>query len=225
MYFDPANTKSYPGSGTTISDLSGNGVIGTIGGSPPFTTTARGEFNFDGINDKSIVTNLTTNYSQYTMAAWVKVNVGGTSGAVISKNSYFAITTNDWPVWFSASSSSIYSTVNDGTAFSITPPTNGATVNPSITMGGVWRYAVITYNASQLIAYIDGQPIASSPTAVVPPSNTNAWTIGRPAVEVGGGIGGERFEGAIAQIMMYNRALSSIEVMSNFNATRGRYGV
>ena len=50
LVLDAGNTKSYPGSGTTWSDLSGNGNDGTINGAT-HTSGTGGYFDFDGSND------------------------------------------------------------------------------------------------------------------------------------------------------------------------------
>jgi len=55
LLLDAANTKSYPGSGTTWTDLSGNGNTGTLTNSPTFTTDNGGAIRFDGTNDYVVV--------------------------------------------------------------------------------------------------------------------------------------------------------------------------
>jgi hypothetical protein len=47
-YWDATKTNSYPGSGTTWTDLSGRGANGTLSGSPTFSS---GEMVFDGVDD------------------------------------------------------------------------------------------------------------------------------------------------------------------------------
>ena len=51
LHLDAANYKSYPGSGTTWSDLSGNGNNGTLTNGPTFDSGNRGSIVFDGSND------------------------------------------------------------------------------------------------------------------------------------------------------------------------------
>ena len=48
---DAANTKSYPGSGTTWSDLSGNSNNGTLTNGPTFNSRNGGSIVFDGVDD------------------------------------------------------------------------------------------------------------------------------------------------------------------------------
>jgi hypothetical protein len=51
LCWDPANSQSYPGSGTTIYDISGNGNHGTLYNGVGFSTANNGVLTFDGTND------------------------------------------------------------------------------------------------------------------------------------------------------------------------------
>lgn len=51
LYVDAGISDSYPGTGTSWFDISGNGHVGTLNGGPTYTTNVGGEFNFDGSND------------------------------------------------------------------------------------------------------------------------------------------------------------------------------
>ena len=51
LYLDAANKKSYPGSGTVWSDLSGNANTGTLTNGPTFDSSNNGSINFDGTDD------------------------------------------------------------------------------------------------------------------------------------------------------------------------------
>ena len=51
LYLDAANTKSYPGSGTTWTDISGKSNNGTLTNGPTFDSGNKGTIVFDGSND------------------------------------------------------------------------------------------------------------------------------------------------------------------------------
>lgn len=57
LYLDAANQKSYPGSGTTWTDLSGNGNTGTLTNGPTFSANNNGGIVFDGANDYVSISN------------------------------------------------------------------------------------------------------------------------------------------------------------------------
>ena len=79
LYLDAANPKSYPGSGTTWKDLSGNGNNGTLVNGPTFNSANGGSIVFDGTNDYVITTNLlnpTTNPNE-SVFVWFNPTAAG----------------------------------------------------------------------------------------------------------------------------------------------------
>ena len=50
VFVDPANARSYPGTGTTLTDLEGSNN-GTLTNGPTFSSNNRGVFTLDGTND------------------------------------------------------------------------------------------------------------------------------------------------------------------------------
>ena len=84
-----------------------------------------------------------------------------------------------------------------------------------------WTHLVITFANQQANFYVNGVLVGSatiSKTSILY-SNNNPVYIGKNAS------GGEPFEGRLANIKVYNRALSAAEVQRNFNALRGRFGI
>ena len=75
LSLDAANRKSYPGSGTTWFDRSGNGINGILTNGPTFSAANGGSLVFDGIND---VVNTTTSIidrsdgQEITVSCWIK---------------------------------------------------------------------------------------------------------------------------------------------------------
>jgi hypothetical protein len=94
LALDAANTKSYPGSGTTWSDLSGNGNTGTLTNGPTFNSANGGSIAFDGIDDYTnlgLVTQL-TNITNVSVNAWV---YPVTSSTTVYVSRYFNTTLNN----------------------------------------------------------------------------------------------------------------------------------
>ena len=88
LSFDAANTKSYPKSGTTWSDLSGNGNTGTLTNGPTFNSANGGSIVFDGVDDYVNVANASSlNSSAQTISVWYNATtIPGRAATVIGKH-------------------------------------------------------------------------------------------------------------------------------------------
>ena len=211
LCLDAQNPRSYSGTGTIWSDVSGNRNNGTLVNGPTYNTTNYRSIVLDGINDYVVTTGFTpAATSTYSISIWVSpaavtagiqtiASVRQTSGP--SDDFGFDIILNASSLlelrWNSASSSGgITGTtmVNNG-AYNITLSyTSGASV--------YWNNSLV-YTSS-----------------LIDPAGRNL-TIGSMA----GDTPSLFFNGKIMNIYSYNRALSASEVNQNFNALRGRYGI
>lgn len=211
LCLDPGNTKSYPGSGNTWSDLSGNGNNLTMQGtlsfsSGAFTSTATIS-NYWGINPFNHPT------TAVTVEMWALANSGSSSDGFWS----YASTASD-------NNNLLYDQTNLG----IYGPTGFVATNISIA-DGVWRQLVRTSNRTSgaEILYINGQSVFS--TTVLSGTNFTAGgslILGQEQDSVGGSLDpNQALEGKYAIFRMYNRVLSAAEVSQNFQALRGRFGI
>ncbi len=73
LYLDAANTKSYPGSGTTWTDISGKSNNGTLTNGPTFDSGNNGSFVFDGSNDYVSIPNVALS-KNCSILLWFKGN-------------------------------------------------------------------------------------------------------------------------------------------------------
>jgi hypothetical protein len=222
---DAAKKDSYPGNGTIWRDLNGSGNFATLTNGPVFSTEGGGCIVLDGIDD-FIPTNVTTNYSRFTVAAWVKPSVGLVADGqyIINKNSYWASTTDSWPTALSLNQNGLSGSffVNNGTCYNLSCA--GSTTGS--TQVNNWNYVVGTYDMVNVRMYVNGVLTQSAPFTSTPPSTGFAWTIGRGAQMFSGGATSQPFfKGSIGSVMLYNRGLSATEVLQNYNALKGRYNL
>ena len=70
MHLDAGNSSSYSGTGTTWSDLSGNGNHATLVNGPTYSSADGGAIDFDGSNDRAFVSLLMPS-RPYTVAVWL----------------------------------------------------------------------------------------------------------------------------------------------------------
>jgi len=209
LYLDAANPRSYPGSGTTWSDLSGNGNNGTLINSPSYSADNLGSFGFDGANNFVSVSNSNSlNPSTNTLICWVKSNTStwNAYGTLMSKRNVFVIHPNQ-----NITSVSYYYYLNNSW--------KSQTINASdIT---VWNMYACSWDGSKISGYLNGiLKGTSTQTGPLNTSDAGVMEIGRDDQ-----IASRVLNGNISHASLYNRALSPEEIEQNFNATRGRFGL
>jgi len=211
LCLDAGNTRSYPGSGTAWTDLSGNANNGTLVNSPTYSSTNGGNLTFNGTNQYGSTPLSLGGYTAFTIAAWIKTTV-------VSKE--IAATygvTNIFELWISTSNKVALYVYATGGAFSY------RTSVASITTGS-WIYCVGVYNGSTttLNTYVNGILDNGVLTGTIPAS----VAAGASTVVIGNAnTGSYYFNGSMGQLSIYNRALSADEIAQNYNALRGRYGL
>jgi hypothetical protein len=89
---DPANHKSYPGSGTSVSDLVARNTSPTLENGAGYSSINGGVFSFDGIDDFLLISNNGQssgfNTAEYTVEIWVYVNSTSTANTPIWSYDY-----------------------------------------------------------------------------------------------------------------------------------------
>jgi hypothetical protein len=220
LYLDAANSKSYPGSGTTWFDLSGNENNGTLVNGVGFDNANKGALTFDGTDDFVNCGNSVTLKPEFiSIEAWVKINPGqglsficggGTTGAI---GYWVGISTSNNTIRFSCRTEGD----NNGAQYSVT-------LSESITQRNL--HIVATYSGQAVKIFLNSKEVFSESLT----TKINYAGIENDNIHIGDiGSAGSRsdrfFEGNIFNIKIYNRALAESEIKQNFNATRGRYGV
>ena len=190
--------KQYPGSGTTWTDLSGNGNTGTLVNGPTYSSANGGSIVFDGGDDYVNCGTPSISVGKITVNAWIKMNAGSIFQHIVDSQFiswHLAILGGNRPYFW-----------------------NGSTYHtaaPILTVGQ-W-YMLTGVQGTTLDIYINGvlgQSLAS---------NLNVTTNN---VIIGAYQSASRpFNGNISQALIYNRALSATEISQNFNATRSRFGI
>jgi hypothetical protein len=211
LCLDAANTKSYPGSGTTWTDLSAFGNNGTLTNGPTYSSANGGSLAFNGTNYiSSFPTQISTTGSR-TVSCFFRTNVTTRNGLCGTRGNAVAtgwVLTVNQPL---SGSLNYFHTAGSGIDVAA-----GISIN-------TWYNACVTYDVATATAtlYLNGAQIGS------PVTSFSAMT---PSV-FNGAIGAEdgqfnnKFNGNIAQVQVYNRALTATEIQQNFNALRGRFGI
>lgn len=227
LHLDAANPRSYPGTGTTWSDLSGNDNHATLLNSPTFSNTF---FSFDGTNQSvATINNIDfTSYSAVTLEVIFKPTLE-TSSMLIEH-------TVSWNTQTGGFGISINS---NGTGFSANlchsnhRPAGGTwgRNNTSITNDGVWvtQSSVFSSIADSNGRYVieNGQikAFTSSPYSAST-ATTTATTFANSILYIGSrGSTGSFYSGDIRSVKVYGKKIDLNEHKQNFEATRSRYGI
>jgi len=211
LALDAADRNSYPGSGTTWTDLSGNGNTGTLTNGPTYSSSNGGSIVFDGTNDYISFNSLTTS----------SLGLTSSSGATLScwlKLTLLSRWTGVFTFWGPAA--------NVDFGWDIQPTNNiriwkngNAPGGPSISSySGLWTNYVLVSNSSGTIFYINGNQFTTTATG----GNIGSVS-GRNLMF--GDHWDSPIQGNASSILIYNRALTATEIQKNFNAQRGRFGI
>ena len=213
---DAANLKSYQSGSLIWYDKSGRGKNGTLTNGPTYSTNNGGVINFDGVNDTVDFGTGDTFFDlpSFTIDIWFQsrgtVPTTGTTpglfGFTYGIRSYFGAANQ---ISFGISSGSTFQYIN-------------ATVSSSLRDDGLWYNGVFQASPTTSYLYLNGSLIGSR--AVTWLGNTiyptNTWRLGRDNNN-----SNQFFTGSMASYKMYNRVLSQAEILQNYNATKGRFGL
>jgi hypothetical protein len=209
LELDAGNIKSYPTTGTTWFDKSGNANNGTLTNGPTFNTGSLGSIVFDGVDDYCSGSILVP--SSFTANFWFKPL------QLRNYNPGFVI--NDWGdfIWHTTSDGSIYCGTDLGNRFNPNSPGCGP---GSIIVNTIYNYTY-TYNLGVGSLYKNGILTTTSNSHTIPVS---AGTV-KPYF-VASSPGSFGISNVISYIFqIYNRALSATEVLQNYNAIKTRFGI
>jgi hypothetical protein len=211
LYFDAANVKSYPGSGTSWTDLTNSGTVLALTNGPTYSSTNGGSIVFDGVNDVANVTTSIVNRAstqEITVSCWIRPSRNAGQYSVFCTNRSNDATIYNWI---------FYQHINDGAISFHGIAQNKSSYIPTLNQ---WINVTNTVTSSGVSTlYINGVS-----TFVVTGFTYGNGTPGRFGIGANPGAS-EAFQGNMSQVSIYDRALTQQEVTQNFNALRGRYGL
>jgi len=214
LNLDAGFVSSYPKTGTTWTDLSGNGINGTLVNGPTFDSSNYGSIVFDGVNDVSTlpINTFTSGSPQNgtfilklktppfdTTAQVIFFRDGGSTGNLIYfyRNAGWATNTYAWLIYSNA----------------------GANILYDVYLPDQWYETALTFDSQGNVkTYIDGVL-----------RDSEVWDAGATSWNRSGSIlpnlrcsspGGP---GNIQRFMYYTRALSASEILQNYNAGLQRF--
>ena len=206
FYVDAGNSNSYPGSGTTWSDLAGSNDS-TLTNGPTFDSGNGGSIVFDGTNDSVIVSNISTNdfSGEATLLCWLACNSNTPS---TDQTGIFG--------WGSSSTRSHY------------PWTNGSAYFDTFRNARVDDFSLSSLDRTtpHLLAITTksgGNWNLYQNTTVVKTVTAESAIVWDNATIGANGNDPRRFQGKFFAFSIYNRELSPTEVLQNYNALKNRF--
>jgi hypothetical protein len=225
LYLDATNNTSYTGSGTIWKDVSNKSNNGTLINNPIYTSNP-GYFTFNLVNDKYVSTSGSiSSLSTATFIAWVNSSQiqSDYTNILMSRNGMGSATNY-------ATGMNIFPGGNNniGYHWNDSGATYGWDSGLSIP-NNAWSMMAVTVSPTEAIAYLCKSSGITTATNTV----SHSSVVGAPlnffiSQDRGGGPGGggyRNFIGGISQVAIYDVALSSSDITTNFNNTKSIYGL
>ena len=215
LALDAGSKKSYTGSGTTWKDLSGNSNTGTLTNGPTFNSANGGSIVFDAVDDYGSVTSSQVIANDFTFMVWAKRdgNTSDTIGGMFGNHNHIELSGAN--IFFRNSSNAVTVATGNG----VTRPSFQISIPR---LNTEWNFYVIRYSGTTFQLYFNGILLDSRTAVVVQSLNSNRYGIGIWALSY---LSEYHLNGKISQCSSYNRALSPIEILQNYNATKSRFGL
>ena len=223
---DVANRKSYPATGTAITDLSGNNSNGVLTNGPTFDSPNNGNLQFDGLDDYIELGSIDSthplslnNQENISWEFWVKpTNTGDPYQRIIDKsNGGSGI--NGWCIFVNhniASTKRVNISVNNNSIidyYGVDGYQYDEWNHITITKGSTYGWTYKLYNNGALITTATGKSTQF-------PTTTTNCRIGTWNHSTG-----RELKGNLGLINIYLKTFSDEEVLQNYNATKGRFGL
>ena len=216
-YIDAGDAASYPGSGTTLNNISGSAAgASSILNSPSFTSDGTASyFTFDGVNQYVYTPDLIGQSltGSVTLECWIYTT--SDNGVVVTEQGSASPNT----FWYDTN----ISIVSGNLKVAIWPHALGGGIVVGAVTRNTWQQYTVTYAAGTATGYINGS-VSNSYSVTRSFGASNLYygiMLGTPT-----SLGDTSYlAGRWSVFKAYNRALTSAEVTQNFNALRGRYGL
>jgi hypothetical protein len=206
LCLDAGSPRSYPGTGTTWNSVSGNVATGTLTNGVTYSSANAGILVFDGVDDRVNVVNSIPSLSNLTIELFLRTSVvDGTQNIFLDQflSLRYEISNDKFNIHLGNGSSWAYTTL----------------LSTTTVVANTWYQTAWTWNGSTAVMYVNGVA-ENSLSSGAASSTTGNITLGQHTPDTA-----YAWAGSMGSVKIYNTALTSAQVLQNFNATRGRYGI
>jgi len=212
LNLDAGNPYSYGGAGTTFYDVSPTALSWTINNAT-YNSSDPKYFSYNGSNSwLESSTSAAYDSQTITMECWFYPATLTQDGFLFEKGQV-----NTQYSMFLAFGNTFYFRTIGGTINN----QDLTFASSTYLTANIWNHVICTYNGSTKIIYVNGVQAASvNASGTLQTGQTNQY-IGK----YGAATNNFPFNGRIAESRVYNIALSAAQVLQNYNATKGRFGL
>ena len=223
FHIDAGNPRSYPGSGATVVDLI-NDITTTASSSPTFNSN--GYWEFDTPNDDFIFSTnplYENNITSFTLSTWINVTLSDHNGGVgIMVATAPSANPAGGGFWIGYDDRSTTHSPLEGISWNCKTASGyqRGKSNNNVISNNTWHNVTLVLD-NQATLYIDGV----SSTNRTQDNSGNYSTVNNELSI--GSIDDSNYDyiGSLSNVSLYNRVLSPSEVLQNYNATKGRFGL
>jgi hypothetical protein len=201
--------------GTTVAtgggwaDMSGNSIHGELVNNPTFDSDNLGSLSFDGTDefinygDSAILNSTLNGNTDWSISYWVNPI---SNGRILDRGNLGADPTG-------ALELNVRSITRNNTS-------GGSSSLSTDIIGSGWNYVTLTRTASLFFQWYLNGIFSNSNQTTENYGGSGIWKTGRRAANLSG-----IYEGKLSNLKIYNKVLLPEEVLQNYNATKGRFGL
>ena len=216
LALDAGNLKSYPGSGTTWTDIIGRGNTGTLTNGPTYSNQNGGSIVFNGVNN--YVENLSPNLgisgdTSVTLSCWFfnSKNTSNNQALLVYGNG----STGGDSISILLRNLSFYASFNGGL---------DAVIADNVYALNTWNNVVVTKTPGAINTttklYLNGvEQTITSASSSTPSLSSRVVRVARWTADASPFY----LQGGVSAALIYNRALSAAEVLQNYNSLKNRF--
>jgi len=213
FHLDAGNSASYPGTGSTWTDLAGSGLTTTLYNSPTYSSANGGYLSFAPASSQYAQTSASLSLiTTWTVEVWHYYKGTNSSGSPCILSEVWSST----PINFTIGAATGANTCLQAGYF------NGSwyatTTSYSLPSVG-WYHIVGTYDGANLKLYVNNVLTQTQASSTTPASSglgirlMRRWDLG------------DYWGGYLAIVRIYNRALSADEINTNYQLSKARFGL
>lgn len=223
LYLDAANPYSYVSGSTAWNDISRSQLSGSLVNGPTFNSANGGSIIFNGTNNFGYISNSFNSYTNFTVGFFIRINT------TTNHRGIFCVKNAADTIDYGSGNYAIHTLSGGYFGMECSDLFGGNTSRNNTVINQKISYCVVVCNqSSNLVTYYlngvpDGMQVISSTYTFT--DHDIVFLACRQYASTGTSSVQNHLNGTVYSYQFYNRALSASEVLQNYNATKGRYGL